>query len=141
MVDQLMEQIRARLESLGIFKDVLTAADLADLEERQQQTPGVSVIYQGIVIDDTAHSSKAAKIRDRVGIVITETFTQYDAANLYAKAAPLTEQTIGRLIGWTPEGYMHPLTLAGAPEPLFTEEGFAYFPLEFDIKRTIRADS
>jgi hypothetical protein len=139
MIDQLLDQTKARLEALGIFNDHLTAADIAGIEEVQQQTPAVSIIYGGLQITDNAQNGKAAKVSDRVGIVITERFNEYDAATLYARTAPLIEQTIAHLMGWTPDGYTNHLTLAGAPEPLFTQEGFAYFPLEFDIARVIKA--
>lgn len=138
-MNQLIEQTVQRLKDLDLFNDVLTADELSGLEELQQQTPSANVIYGGILVEDTAQGNRAAKVKDRISIVLTTRFDQYRAAQLWEEATPLIEATISSMMGWQPNNWISEFRFVAAPEPMFAETGFAYFPLEFEIGRVIKA--
>lgn len=141
MIDELIKQTVNRLNSLELFQDVLTADELSGLDEIQQQTPSANVIYGGITVEDTARGNRAVKVQDRITIVLTVRFNSFRAAQLYEEATPLIEATISALMGWTPDKWISETRFVGAAEPLFSETGFAYFPLEFEIGRVIKASN
>lgn len=138
-MNRLIEQTVERLNNLDVFADVLTADELTGIEELQQRTPSANVIYGGIFVEDTAHGNKAVKVKDRISIVITTRFDNYRAAKLWEEATPLIETTIKAMMGWQPQEWISEFSFVAAPEPMFAETGFAYFPLEFEIGRVIKA--
>jgi hypothetical protein len=137
--------IAARLtEKLGaLVKYVYTAAELAEVEEESQKTPAVLVSYNGYQpIVPNGGSQGKIQLMEKSWLVVPhvrsarETRTQQGARD---EASPIISVVLEALCGWRPlvDGEM-PLLLASAPGAAFTDAGFAYYPIAFTNRRTIR---
>lgn len=131
-------------EKLGaLVKYVYTSAELAEIEEESQKTPAVLVAFNGYQ-PIAANGGSQGKIQmiEKSWLVVPHVRSAIDTRSHKGakdEASPIITGVFEALCGWRPpiEGEM-PLTLSGAPGAAFTDAGFAYYPIAFTNRRTIR---
>lgn len=131
-------------QKLGaLVKYVYTAAELAQVEEESQKTPAVLVAFNGYQpINPAGGSLGKIQLMEKAWLVVPhvrsaiETRVQKGARD---ESSPIIKGVLEALCGWRPtvDGEM-PLQLAAAPGAAFTDAGFAYYPIAFTNRRTIR---
>ncbi|MBX9935024.1 MAG: hypothetical protein K2Y10_00330 [Burkholderiaceae bacterium] len=126
----LVELVRAAVAGMNPAVHVLTAADLADVLESQQQTPAIHVIYGGYQIAEDLGTSLmfhhtwyvVAAVRN-VAAVRTGQVARRDAGALAARV-------MGALTGASVQGAVRPLNLISPPAAHY-QGGFQYLPSAF----------
>jgi len=131
------ELIIARLtERVGSVRAVLSAADLAGVQEAKQTTPALHVVYDGDRLGDSAGRGIANQVYQR-WLVITAVRSargQRTGAGAREAAGPIISAVLQALLGWAPSDEHQPLVRTSAPRPHFSAGGFAYFPLAFETR-------
>jgi hypothetical protein len=126
----------ARLQELLPAKlRVLTAEDLAGIEEAQLPDRSVHVVYNGVrVIGGNASGSQAETEQSWLVVVCVKHSGTAAKASAEAKArvAPLVNTCLRALMGWRPIGGPGTpgLKLATPPKPA-SRPPYYYFPLAF----------
>lgn len=131
----IIERIRAELPELV---EVLSAGELARVQDDKPICPAVYVIFSGDVISDSVESTGGIR---RVVQATTQLWTVVLAVQLAdgrglaeetnAEAGPLLAKLSRALQGWMPEdGLTKPMKRAAQPlQPLYEPDGYAYFPV------------
>lgn len=144
---ELEEAMVARLKDVlgDAVRAVYTTAEYADLEENSQVTPAVAVIYQGYAPVSTPGAMYGAKVQqiEKTFYVVTSVRNALNTRTsdgARQASAPLVNQILRGLTGWRPKDLPDegPLQLAPAPGAAFTDAGYAYYPIAFTNRRTIR---
>lgn len=120
--------------------DVLTATDLADIDEGRQPTPAVHVIYDGYRPVQTRADGRVSKIAQRWLTVVSvrNARGRGHGANAREDAIELISQITPELMGYQPSKEIAPLVLSSAPPP-GGSDGFLYVPLAWSIETVLRA--
>lgn len=132
--------IEARLKAvLPTGVHVLTAADLAGVEERQQVTPAVHVIYRGYRPTQDQGQGRIQEIEQTWWTVVAVRSVRdiKSGAGSREEAGPIVDATLEALMGWRPLDGFLPLKLAPATAPAY-RAGFAYHPLGWTTRTTKR---
>lgn len=129
----LKERIRAALAAFPALK-VLSAQDLAGIEERLQHTPAVHVIADRLrPIDKTG---RIAWVERWLTVVVVKNATQGKGGEASrADASPILAALVEALTGWQPSPAdlrVKPLVPVPAPAPGFTAV-HGYYPLAWDV--------
>ncbi|ACL71489.1 conserved hypothetical protein [Thioalkalivibrio sulfidiphilus HL-EbGr7] len=132
--------IEARLKAhLPAGVHVLTAADLAGVEERAQVTPAVHLIYRGYRPTQDQGQGKIQEI-EQIWWTVVAVRSARDikgGSGTREQAGPIIDAVLEALMGWRPiEGYL-PLKLAPSAAPAY-RAGFAYHPLGWTTRTTKR---
>lgn len=130
----IVARIKAQVPGL---RDVLTAAEAADVQSTRQRTPAAHVLFAGY--EPIKQNQGAAQIRTTWAVVVAVKNTRAPIAGDEARdeAGPFMASIIAALIGWKPaEGHSALQVQAGAPP--FYDNGYGYFPLAFTTETTIR---
>jgi hypothetical protein len=141
-IKALESAIVARLQArLGAnVRHVYTAAEVAQVEERSQVVPSVAVIYNGMTpTQEVGHGMVQEVALQFLAVVTTRNARQsgtQDGAR--EDAAELVDAVLEALLGFRPLPNCGPLKLEQAPGAGFTDAGFAYYPLAFEIRRSYR---
>lgn len=133
----------ARLQSkLGAqVGRVYTAAEVAQVEERSQVTPSVAVLYNGMTPTQELGGGAVQEVAFQFLAVVTVRNARGAGTQEGARddAAELVDAVLEALLGFRPlPGTCGPLKLEQAPGAGFTDAGFAYYPLAFEIRRSYR---
>lgn len=117
---------------------VLSADDLAGVEERSQVAPAVHVLYGGDILAGGAAGSAgrgAARIvRQRwFAVIVVRQARDATGSRARAEAGPLISKVLVALSGWPPSAAHRELVRLSAPNPLY-RAGMAYFPLAFETQ-------
>lgn len=137
--------IAARLTEklVDLVKYVYTAAELAQIEEESQKTPAVMVSFNGYQpIVPSGGSLGKIQLIEKSWLVVPHVRSAIETRvqrGVRDEASPIIDGVFAALCGWRPtvDGEM-PLQLAAAPGAAFTDAGFAYYPIAFTNRRTIR---
>lgn len=119
---------------------VLTASDLADIDEGRQPTPAVHVIYDGYRPGESRPDGKATRISQRwlTVIAVRNARGRGHGANAREDAMELTTQIAPKLMGYQPSKEIAPLFLSAAPAP-GGSDGFLYVPLAWSTETVLKA--
>jgi phage gp37-like protein len=120
---------------------VYTAAELAQTDEQLQVTPNCTVIYNGYRTDGSVASGIVQGVIWSWLVVVAVKSAEEAARSSGARAIgiDLVEKAMTALINFRPlDGAGSILRLADAPAASFSEAGFAYYPLIFEITRAMR---
>lgn len=131
--DLLVSRVRDELaaDSLVPERNVFTAADLADVEERQQQTPAVHVIYAGDELVGGGDAEGGAQVlaqRWYTVVAVRNVRDTRGGAGVRTVAGPILARLIRALSDWTPGPGYTALIRRQGPEAAYSA-GFAYYPL------------
>lgn len=123
---------RLRTQVTGV-RAVLSAADLAGVEEAKQVTPALHVLYDGDDLGDRAADGADGIVRQRWLVIVAVRNARGQASGAGARevAGPIILQVLAALGGWQPDEEHGELVRIAAPRPAFSPGGFAYFPLAF----------
>ncbi len=129
--------LRARLESLGLFKAVWGLADLN--AEKARPTPCAYVVYDGAQVAQTNAAGTEAKIVARwlVALAVKNVGKAVDGAAVREDARALADAVLAALMGWRPDPAHQPLVLTDLPRPE-TVAGLIYLPLVFTTTQIIK---
>lgn len=119
---------------------VLTASDLADIDEGRQPTPAVHVIYDGYRPGQGRPDGKATKIAQRwlTVVAVRNARGRGNGANAREDAIQLTSKIAPKLMGYQPGKDIAPLFLSAAPPP-GGSDGFLYVPLAWSTETVLKA--
>lgn len=136
----LVERLKTQLKETMPDVHVLTASELSDVEERNQPTPAVHVIYNGYRTGDTRPDGKAAQVSQTWLTVIAVRNLRKRGTGEAARedAVELCEKVAGCLMGFRPQSAAGPLTLTNAPRS-GASNGFSYVPLAFAVATVLKA--
>ena len=129
----LVERLQAALAGVRPAVHVLTAAQLADLEEQQQFTPAVHVLHAGFRVEQTRADGRAAQLA-HTWLVVAAVKNPRDlrgGAAAREQAGQLAARAGAALMGLKVPGLMRdPLILTSAPGARYAA-GYLYLPLAF----------
>ncbi len=137
MFVEVEQSIVTRLEqTIPAPARVFRAADLAAIEEQAQFTPAVHVVLAGYTPTQEAGGGAIQEIETHWFVVVAVRNASGDTAT-HNDADPLLDAVFNALAGWRPTN-AKPLRLAAGPQPMY-EAGFAYYPLVFTTRQTLRS--
>lgn len=133
--------ITDRLGELAGFKAVHGLPELVDAGSANRPSPCLYLVFDGYRPLESTGSGKAARIETRWLVVISVKHASKTADGSPARstAAPLAQDVLGHLLGWSPGPGFGPLTLAPGPRPDFAA-GLLLFPLAFTTVQVVKAD-
>ncbi len=107
-----------------------TREDLEAIQEDQQVTPGVYVVYAGAVFKDSSVAGATVQHQWRVVLAISSKAPGREASPRNQIAGKFLPGLLLALHGFTPEGSTTPLVPV-TPPPIFPSGNFTYYPLAF----------
>lgn len=109
---------------------VMSAADLAGVQQATQLAPAVHVMYQGYRVKKTEANDLVSLVEQTwlTVIVVRNARDQKAGADARIDAGPIALAVHQALAGWLPEGACSNLRLADAPNAGF-DAGLFYMPL------------
>lgn len=127
----------ARIQQEVSVPFVLTASEAALVEERQQKTPAVYIVYAGGDPEGDPGRSEHGDVtvfRQRWAAVVAVRNVENTVTGegIRDEAGPLIVQTYRALAGWRPRAGFNPLIMAGDVQAAYSEAGFGYFQLMFE---------
>ncbi len=130
--DQLVERIR---QSLPELKAVLTATDLASIQDDRKNELSAHVVYLGDDIpegpDSQGSTGKIQLVTQNWLIVLVVKFAGAATGKGNRKVAgPLISKLLVSLQGWQPVGSFKSFRRANAPRVIYNN-GFGYYPFAF----------
>lgn len=128
--------LRARLESLGLFKGVWGLADLR--AEKGRPTPCAYVVYDGARVLALADGGAEARVAGRWVVVLAakNVARAGDGAAAREDAQALADATLAALMGWRADQKHQPLRLAELPPPEFAA-GTVFLPLVLTCEQVL----
>jgi len=138
----LVARLEERLKAAGLLAYVYDAGSYAQVSEESQLTPSAAVVYNGYTPGDASGNSQAVDLEFLV-VLVTRNATDYaQGGGARDDVSPIFDALLAALIGWRPtlEGgvFPSPFKLAPAPGAQISQDGFAYWPVTFTIRRTYR---
>lgn len=127
----------ARIQQEVDVPFVLTAAEAALIEEQQQKTPAIYIVYAGgepVGEPGRSEQGEVTVFRQRWAAVVAVRNVENTATGegIREEAGPLIVQTYRALSGWRPAAGFNPLILVGDVQAAYSDAGFGYFQLTFD---------
>lgn len=123
----LMARLRERVPGA---RAILSAADLAGVQEQQQADPALHVFYMGDRFGDSARGGACVEIQQTWAVVVVVRELRA-AAVTRASAGELVGAVIAAVQGWQAGPDYGPLRRIEAPQPIYRPGGWCYFPLYF----------
>lgn len=141
--EKMVERLTLKLiteQSPALVRNVYTAAEVAQTEERLQLSPSVTVIYNGYRTQENLGQGVVQHVIFSFLVVVAVRNAKAAATSLGVRedAAPILDAAMEALLGFRPVTGCTPLKLADAPGAGFSDAGFGYYPLAFEISRTYR---
>lgn len=129
----IVERLRDQVQDL---RAVLSAADLAGVEERSQVTPALHVLYYGDRLGATQGHNAGQIVYQQWLVVVSVRNARGQVSGQAARsdAGPIMAQVIGAMLGWQPSVDFRPFGRVTAPRPSYRPGGYAYFPLAFEAQ-------
>lgn len=114
---ELMARLKEQLADVRPAVHVLTAADLAGVEEEKQLTPAVHLVYQRYRVVESRTDGRAARIAQTwmPVIAVRNTRTTRTGSAARNEAGALAALVTQALMGWQPPSAVKPLQLIPAP--------------------------
>lgn len=139
----LIARLKAKVQTPGLVRAVLSAADLAGVKEQSQVTPALHVVlHRFSVADSTATSALIAQTWLVVAAVknsVSGRGAGAAAARARVDAGMLLDAIVPALLGWRPVTDCSALKIVDPPAPA-GGEGFAYYPLAFVVESVFKGD-
>jgi hypothetical protein len=141
--DAIVERLKARLitePQAPIVRNVYHAAEVAQMEERLQLSPSVTVIYNGYRTGEQIAQGGIQQVTFTylVVVMVRNAKAAGTSQGVREDAAPILDACMEALLGFRPVQGCTPLRLQDAPGAGFSDAGAGYYPLAFDISRTYR---
>jgi hypothetical protein len=123
-----------------LVQNIYTAAQVAQMEERLQLSPSVTVIYNGYRTAENLAQGAIQQVILSYLVIVAVRNAKAAATSLGVRedASPILDAAMEALMGFRPITGASPLRLADAPGAGFSDAGFGYYPLAFEISRTYR---
>jgi hypothetical protein len=143
----LVQRLQEQLEDKTAKLHILTAPDLAAVQETNQPVPAVHVLYQGYSASgDYSRQPKgssagavAAVVQSWVcTVAVRNVRTIKTGSSARTDAGPLVARVAQALMGWQPAGCSKPLKLVNAAQAAYSA-GYMYLPLQFDAEFVLRS--
>lgn len=140
----LVARLEKKLRDAGHVLHVYTAGEYALTEERSQLTPAAAVIYNGYTPGDEVGQGvqQAVNLEFLVVLITRSTVDFAQGGGAADDVSPIFDALLPAVIGWRPPiegaGFSSPFRLAPAPGAAVSEQGFAYWPTAFTIRRNYR---
>jgi hypothetical protein len=134
----LVARLEQRLAGLLPLPKVLTAADLAGVQENQQFTPAVHLVYQDYGVAESRSDGTAARVtQDWLAVVATRNQRGLRSGEqARSDAGQIAMRVCAALMGFKPTPACKPMQLINAPGAGYSA-GFQYLPLAFKAEITI----
>lgn len=134
----IVERLRDRLPD---FVGVYTRAELADINEGNQPSPAVHVIYQGYSVTETRPDGRAARLRQTwtAVVAVRNARAQVTLEAARADAGAIATAVLSALMGWAPDAQTLPAQLTNSVAP-GAAAGFFYLPLAFEFEFVVHGD-
>lgn len=139
----LVARLKEQLAELRPAVHVLTAAQLADVDEQKQLTPAVHVIHSGFRVRDARSDGRAAQLEHTWLIVAAVKSSREIKSGAAAReqAGQLAARAGAALMGLKVPGLTQaPLILAPAPAARY-QAGYLYLPLAFTVVTVFAASA
>lgn len=134
----IVERLRARLPSeVGVY----TGADLSSINEGNQPSPAVHVLYQGYAVTEDRPDGRAARIMQTWTCVVAvrNARAQVTADAARADAGEIAHAVCAALMGWRPIPELASAHLKASVAP-GAAAGFFYLPLSFVFENVVHGD-
>lgn len=120
---------------------VLTAPEMADVQESGQTVPAVYVVYRGWAVEG-ADPQLRVTYRHRwvVTVAVGSKARMKESFDRHSEAGPIVRRVTAALHGWAPAVGFSRLAPITPPAPAYSP-GYAYFPLAFSTTATGVADA
>lgn len=132
----LMGHLKSRLPA---HVQVLTATDLAGVEERAQVTPALHLVYRGHRPTQELGQGKIQEIEQTWWTVVAVRSVRdiQGGSGSREQAGPIIDALVQALAGWRPAPDLASLKLAASPAPGY-RAGFGYYPLAWTTRLHMR---
>lgn len=134
------ELIITRLGPSGknVTRHILSATDLAGVDEQKQLTPAVFVLYDGDRLGDSAGRNSGQMIYQKwlLIVAVRNVKGQKTGKGARDEAGPIITKVLDAMLGWSPGTDYQPMQRVVAPRPGYSPGGYAYFPLAFETRVT-----
>lgn len=140
----LVERLQERLQEAGHVLHVYSAGEYAQVEEQSQVHPAAAVIYNGYEVgDEVGQGIQQAVEFEFLVVLVTRSAADFaHGGGARDDVSPIFDALLAAVLGWRPPitgpGFPSPFRLAPAPGAAVSEQGFAYWPVAFTIRRTYR---
>jgi hypothetical protein len=132
---ELLARLKEQLADVRPAVHLLSAADLAGVEEEKQLSPAVHLVYQRYRVAESRSDGRAARITQTwlpvVAVRNASTTKTGTAGRIQAGA--LAARVMRALVGWQPPSATKPLQLVAAPPAGFSKT-FQYLPLAVEAE-------
>ncbi|MCB0252572.1 MAG: hypothetical protein KDI55_02470 [Anaerolineae bacterium] len=120
---------------------IKTAADMAAIEETKQVVPAIYVVYAGFEPTRSTGGGAIQEVEHTFYVVVAVS-NKSDKVEIGRKKAEwMIDETIKALAGLRLEAGFQPLLLKSAPQPVYSDEDYAYFPLAFATRAHYRGQN
>lgn len=140
----LVARLVAKLKDADLVQTVYTTGEYALVREDSQLHPAAAVVYNGYEVGDEVGQGIQQAV-DLKFLVILVTRSAVDFAHGGGAAddvSPIFDALLPAVIGWRPTlpdgAFTSPFRLEAAPGAPVSDQGFAYWPVAFTIRRTYR---
>ena len=142
----LIARLKAKVQTPGLVRAVLSASDLAGVKEQGQATPALHVLLSRYRVADSVSDGSKAQIAQTWWIVaavrnaVSGRGTGAATARAREDAGTILDAVAPALMGWrAPVAGCGPCRMVDPPAP-DVGDGFAYYPLAFSIEAVIEGD-
>lgn len=143
----LIARLKAKVQTPGLVRAVLSAADLAGVKEQSQTTPALHVVLLHFKVADSTSDGVTALVVQTWLIVaavhnaVSGRGAGAATARAREDAGALLDAIAPALLGWRPlVGGCGPLRMVDPPQPN-VGDGYAYYPMAFAVDSVFKGDT
>jgi len=129
--DRLQEQVPG-------LRKVYSVDDLQGAQEQAQRTPAAHILYTGATPVQERGDQAVVQVEQTWTIIIAVRYVR-DTSGARSDAGGILQAVLEALQGWRPSPEHSPLSMTRAPLRPDYGNGFAYFPVAFNARITIRS--
>lgn len=131
--------IRDRLqERVTGLRKVYSVDDLQGAQEQAQRTPAAHILYTGATPVQERGDRAAVQVEQTWTLIVAVRYVR-DTSGARSDAGGILQSVLEALQGWRPSDEHSPLSMTRAPLRPDYGGGFAYFPVAFSTRVTIKA--
>lgn len=142
----LVARLRAKVQTPGLVRAVLSAADLAGVKEQGQTTPALHVLLLKFGVADSTNDGASALIAQTwlvvaaVANAVSGRGAGAAAARARVDAGTLLDAVAPALLGWRPAvAGCSPFRMVDPPAPV-VGENYGYYPMAFVVESVLKGD-